>query len=713
MREPIRPILLVAACGLALGASGAATAQDSVANTPGQSDAISAYDLDLQRVRYVVDLSPVVSAWGTAFGVAPVMKATRSIAPTFSTQILGAAAVSANQRTGVTIPSTQFPVWSAAGQGVNPDFNTAPGSSVTKTGFTRAFGVAFSDFGLEPGDQTLASSGVGAIVGQDSSNPNRLYVERTTALVSRNDTNEPDSSSVSLGSIDEGGNVYLRVDDFGATLGFANVKGENALAVSLSERTVTPGSVGSINFLVNLSGSPTGLNGPLSGGTSTRFVINNGTTTLNTPIGVFTPLAPGVLASSNATISLDFRGRIVIGREAAGSSTSSSAHLASGVAGLRGNPTFSISRDLPGSPTLGSVATLAIAPSSARATMINIFGLNAPASVGANPTVSTGSAIAATLPSPIPGRDGYSANASGQAEFTHYLSQVSFRGPSGQVGLGRTSAGELIAAAVATDPSAPTSQREFLAVATRDPVSGAFAWTVAAHPGMPVFSGPAGASGATQIGTIAFQAPASISTPAVDLLGNVYFVAAWDDTRPQGSGGPGAETGPGRKTGLFKAIRLAGGEFGLELLLCSGQRVVGANSQTEWSIARLTLADADSVASGGFHGGQALQAQLPGRETTDAFSSFAAGGVIVNATIRYDRGAQEDAYEAVLFLGGRNALPGDANGDGVVDFADLNIVLSNFGDTGAPGDPGDLNGDGVVNFVDLNLVLSGFGSTGW
>jgi hypothetical protein len=711
MQRGIRPILIATLSGLAFG--GLSSAQDSVATAPGQSDAISAFDLDLQRVRYVVDLSPVVSGWGTAFGVAPVLKATRSIATGFSTQILGGAGLSAGHRTNVEIPSTPFSLWTAPGQGVNPAFNGGPGSSVTKTTFGRAFGVAFSDFGLETADQTLASSAVGAIVGQDSANPARLFVERTTALVSRNDVMEPDSSSISMGSVDEGGNVYLRVDDFGATLGFASVKGENVLAVSLAERDVTPGSVGALNFLINLSGSPTGLNQTLSGATATRFLINNGTTTLNTPIGVYTPILPSRPELSHATLALDFRGRVTLGRDTSSAATSTTSHLASGVGGLRGNPTFSIAKDLAGTPTAGVVAALAIPTGSTRATMINAFGLTTSSNPATAPSITPGSATSAALPSPINGPAGFVGNATGQAEFTHYLSQVSFRGPSGQVGVGRTNAGELVLAAVATDPGAPAGAREFLAIATRNPTSGAFTWTVAAHPGMAVLNGPPSSGSATQIGALATQSPASISTPAVDLLGNVYFVAAWDDARPTGSPGPGGESGPGRKTGLFRAVRADTGEYALELLLCSGQTVLGANSQTPWTIARLTLADADSVASGGFHGGQVLQAQIPGRETTNSRSSFAAGGVIVNATIRYDRGAQSDSYEAVLFLGPRNALTGDANGDGIVNFADLNLVLANFGFSGTPGSlSGDLNGDGVVNFADLNLVLSSFGATG-
>lgn len=54
--------------------------------------------------------------------------------------------------------------------------------------------------------------------------------------------------------------------------------------------------------------------------------------------------------------------------------------------------------------------------------------------------------------------------------------------------------------------------------------------------------------------------------------------------------------------------------------------------------------------------------------------------------------------------------PADTNGDNVVNFADLNNVLSFFGQNGV-GLPGDVNNDGVVNFNDLNLVLSFFGQS--
>ncbi len=67
------------------------------------------------------------------------------------------------------------------------------------------------------------------------------------------------------------------------------------------------------------------------------------------------------------------------------------------------------------------------------------------------------------------------------------------------------------------------------------------------------------------------------------------------------------------------------------------------------------------------------------------------------------------ASRVAAWLGCDSPCPGDANGDRVVNFGDLNIVLSNFGQVGV-GLPGDVTGDGQVNFADLNLVLSFFGT---
>lgn len=49
---------------------------------------------------------------------------------------------------------------------------------------------------------------------------------------------------------------------------------------------------------------------------------------------------------------------------------------------------------------------------------------------------------------------------------------------------------------------------------------------------------------------------------------------------------------------------------------------------------------------------------------------------------------------------------GDLNGDGQINLADLNLVLSQFGQSGCL----DANGDGVIDLADLNTVLAAFGN---
>jgi hypothetical protein len=57
-------------------------------------------------------------------------------------------------------------------------------------------------------------------------------------------------------------------------------------------------------------------------------------------------------------------------------------------------------------------------------------------------------------------------------------------------------------------------------------------------------------------------------------------------------------------------------------------------------------------------------------------------------------------------------LPGDANGDGVVNVGDLGILAGNYGTlTGATWAMGDFNGDGAVNVGDLGILAGNYGSS--
>lgn len=54
--------------------------------------------------------------------------------------------------------------------------------------------------------------------------------------------------------------------------------------------------------------------------------------------------------------------------------------------------------------------------------------------------------------------------------------------------------------------------------------------------------------------------------------------------------------------------------------------------------------------------------------------------------------------------------PGDVNGDGAVNTADLAVLLGNFGQSVPPNTGGDLTGNGVVNTADLAQLLGVFGT---
>lgn len=55
--------------------------------------------------------------------------------------------------------------------------------------------------------------------------------------------------------------------------------------------------------------------------------------------------------------------------------------------------------------------------------------------------------------------------------------------------------------------------------------------------------------------------------------------------------------------------------------------------------------------------------------------------------------------------------PGDINGDGVVNTADLQTLLGQFGFNVIPSEGGDLNGDGVVDLNDLILLVNNISCT--
>lgn len=644
-------LAVVMASGLA---TSVAHAQDSVASTPGSSDALSSYNTGLQSVSYIVDLVPLTGSWGTTLQIGPIAKASLDTDPMFSTQILGSAAASADQLTGLSFASRSFALWTTPGAGVNPVANSAPGS-VNVTGFDRQFGVGFTDLSTGP------TNAIGAAVGINNANPARLYVTRTVGLASRNTAASADTATIALGAIDATGNLHIRADDFNSS-NTAKVLGENIARIDLTAR-----NTGAVNFLL---GGPSFNIGADTA--ATTFLLNNITTTTNTPSAI-----PDTASTSPIGVILDFANNY---RPNGGPGVTS--HLASDITAHRGNPSFSSITTLGGVGTAGSLALSAIG--GGKIDSINLFALNSTGGVVAN--------AGATLTGPITdAASSATRNAANNSEFKQYLSQVCFRGGNGQVAIGFDSLRSVaIGAAVATNPV----EGDFIAVAR---FSGTPSWTIAAHVGKTILNGPGG----TSIGTLVSANPAGMSAPGADLMGNIYFVASY---QPAG-GGP-------VRNALIKAVNSLTG-YRLERLLDEGQAFNGANSGRSYTVTKLTLADADSVASGTLHSSHILQPKVTGQNPTDPASPFAFGGVLVNATITYNNGGTPEPYQAVLFVGPRGSVPpvcaGDANGDGLTNGADLSVLLSQFGQSVTPGTGADFNSDGQVNGADLSVLLSNFG----
>ena len=628
------------------GLASSGHAQDSVASSPGGNDALSAYGN--QRAAYAVDLVSFNTSWGRELGIAPILKASADPDPLFRTHLLGSSAISSIFQAGVA-NAVSFGVWNTAGQGVNPSANSSPASSEQPADFEALFATAHTDLSAS------ATNAVATMVGVDADQPNRLYVERIVAAVSRQGAPAADTSTIAVGGVNSSGNLSLRVDGFNTSDDFS-VEGDNMVQISAPLRS------SGVNRFVSTTG---GTNAPLDVG-STAFLIDGSETPLNVPV---------TTESLQATV-LDFAGEM-----RRGTFPSTTAHLDGGLAAHRGNLTFSSSPGgLGGSGVLGFLGQ----STQGQTDSIGLVGITE------NPSgaISLGSTDSAVIPSSLQ----IAGVTIVDGRFNQYLSQEGFRGPTGLVAVGFDPAdgGNLIAAAAGTD----ANDADFIAAAKfqdSGPVWETVAVSLARY-----LDGPGGA----QLGRILNLEPITFSPPAADLQGNLYFV-----TNVQPFSGDG-----GTVSALLRANPSASGGYELELILAEGQTFAGANSGTSYTIESITLGDADSVAAGSFHGGQILQPALPGREP-DNF-----GAIVVNAVISYDRNGTSEQYDASLLIAPLGTVvapdcPGDATGDGSVTLADFSAVLSNFGLSPATREQGDVTGDGSVSLADFSQVLSNFGIT--
>jgi len=732
---PVRPqcrvtiiAALLAVAGSAL--SSGALAQDSVSSGNGlPGDAVGQFTMGAgteQINNYVVDLTGITSSWGSAYRLGPVAKSSNA-SGTFFNHLIGAQALSSVFTTGAYL-RTSYAAWHAAGQGVNFLQNTSSADDgsgrygiINTTGLTGAqFGLAFMEFGGGPngnfGDGDDEQGLVSAVINFDPLAPQRLFVSRINAAVNKPSTaaGNTATASIGLGGVDATGTVHALVDGYGLASGGA-VSDKRLIRIAAASRNGA-----SLNQISSSGGSD-----------ATAGVYR---TVFQSQITQIVPtIIPAAIAGRPVMVSGDFSGAF-LSEQTANSVTSSTGHLPAGGT-PRGSTSFSrgvFSRLAAGASDAGTSAVLSRASGQTRTRGVSAWGLTT--------TGTITSALRAELPTaagqitdPTDGFDpataaGFSTMA--LQELTNYASQASFRGGSGPVAmtvLPATAGGDLLMAATAQGTgmasSSAASMDNYLAVARVSAATGGVIWTVAAHSGSTsigtgkVLLGDFGADGipgtadagegdglvdrggSSFIGRIARYGEVvsgattgpSISSPAMDALGNLYFLATVSLKRPGG---------PLLTTALIRANFVAQTSgYELELLSGVGDVITGANSTLNYQIQFMGTADSDSIDSGAIWSSSIVQDVLPGTNAADVgyASPQSLGALIVRCKVVYDRNSD-----------GQYRDPTVAGNSGSPDQGYNVAMVVMPGPAPAPGDPADFNGDGEVNPDDLADYIGAF-----
>ncbi len=720
-------LAIVAGTVMAIPALG----QDSVSTGNGlPGDAVSAYAIGAgaaneQRNDYVVDLVARASSWGNSYRFGPLMKASNGGASFFN-HLIGANALS-NRYVFGALPRPAYAGWSAAGQGVSNAANSTPvdnGSGLYGTLDTSGllgtqFGAAFMEFGGGPngtfGDGDDEQNVIVGIAGFNNLFPHRVFVSRTTAGVNKTSQTggtTTGTASLGLGGVDEAGNVHILADNFGMISGNA-IADKRFIRVAAGSRNTAV-----LNTLTNSS---------YGDSANTRTLLGTTATTLTAPT-----MVPTAAAGRPVMVGTDFSNNYQF-EGVANSMTATTGHLPAG-GSPRGPMSIGCQTMTPlntGGGDAGIAAVLSRESGATRTRGISAWGLNANGSVDGVQR----HALPTTAGQMVDAADGFDPIATWGTgtnhEFCNFASQVSFRGGSGPVALTVLPGGDLLlAATVAPNNTAPSQVPQgmdnYIAVA-RVPAGGSTAtWHVAAHTG-----NAAGAAGGlskailggepgnlSTIGRLARYGEVnagatwgpSISSPALDRFGNLYFLA----TCVVNEGGA--------TTGLLRAnFNDATNAYELELLANVGNVFAGANSQRNYQIQFMGVADADSVDSGAVFAGSSVQDV--NRHVPQGLIGYgnanSLGALVVRAKIVYDRngdglyldptvagnsGQPDQGYNvALLVMPDYNPI--DYNLDRIVNPDDLgDFITAYFSDEATT----DYNDDGTLNPDDLGDYITAY-----
>ncbi len=733
-----------------------AWAQDSTSTDPAIGDAVFAWqdasspDGSEQINRYVVDLQQITSSWGNRFRVAPLVKASKT-SFTFLNSLISAQAIS-NTLLDAPFPFSSYSVWNGPGFGVNGVWNLTPGT-VNTAGFSgKQFATAFAEFST--GEEGGGVNGiVGAVVNYRPAEPHRLYVTRVMAAGNALSGAE-NRSQFGLGSVDSHGNVHFRVDAFNVT-GPDPILRNNLFRVRLVDPDGAGPKVGRNGNVANIIDLFSNDDVP-----ATDWLLDyndaESSVTHNTP-----GILPQQIAGRPVLVGTNFQRRYVFEQNPFPAELTVvegpgvTGHLAAGLTDHRGGVGFShLLRCAPNS--VGTFGILALAAATNKPTALALWD------VDANGNVLNRYALFAPPTFSLPGGNTFGTPAR-IAEFTNYRSQTAFRGGNGAVAIGLDQAGRALAAATMIDPSAFADRASpaafinpynLIAVA-RFSCGGTPQWAVAAYIDQVSDSGTPsldpsssewpnnvkddqwvgsliyGLGGTTPIGQLAplYAIPnitrigPSMSAPAIDSVGNIYFISAYQLFGPPVS----------YNTGLVRAVYdPATFSYKLELLLSFGQVLQGQNSGRPYRIQFLAISDANSVSSGTLWSGNIIQAAFNGQPTTGLATSDprTLGGLVLQASIIYDVNNDgqfdgtlgvDERYTVLLYVGadaGVTLCPGDLDCNGQVDFDDIDRFVEALNYPGGAGWPydcpwanGDANGDGAVNFDDIDPFVALIGAS--
>ena len=700
MRHQIRIAALIAAAGMC----GSAIAQDSVSSNLGglPGDALDPWSDHCAA--YVVDLAPLTTSQVHMFGIAPLVKSSQ-IDSSFFNNLGSMATISPDVISDVPFSMVDYLAWDTAGAGVSANNDQA--GVVSTSGSSTQFSIGWSEFGTTPSGASYNGM-IGAIVNFDPADANRLYVDRRMGAVNSSSATSGDSSQLGGPSVDANGNMYYRADNFGST-GPDQLSGTNIFRTRLADRNCA------VQNLISTGGTLD----------ASEFILEDADTH-SVPNNI-----PASIAGGNGVYGgPNFNSEYVYG-PSMGMTTGTTSHLDLSNGGLgdhRGNVGSTIG-DPFGFGGVYTYSVLAKDANNATRTM-NVWGVDASGAVMGS--------LAFDAPSSITDNDdGFTLNFFGFEEFVNYFSSVPFRGGIGNVAVGRDINGNALVAGTISENGFGDDFANHILVARYNASTGTTEWTLAGYvdqlnlftmdAGKPIYDETGAEIGQlVNLDAVTGGTPLgpSLSAPAIDAAGNIWFIGAvelYDRFMDGGSDFDGA---------LLRAV-LDPDTFSyrLELVLENGTTVTGPNSNREYSVDFLGTASGNGGAnpgsfwsnnvSGSSWNGVDISGSEPGDERAN-------GGVIVNTSITYDIDGDgifndpssgnfnpdapaDESYSVALYVGyyqdGPAPCPADLTGDGMLNFFDVSAFLSAYNSM----DPiADFTGDGMFNFFDVSAFLSAY-----